>query len=173
MLQQVNNGVERPMNEIVTLLSLFLPILLSLVMVWRLERKISFFEDLGVSIGQLFRYETQKDDEGNEQVMMDPRLLGIVDALGSRVAKSLKMSFLGQLSGNSRLQKGLKGAITQDFVEKKAPILNLVGDVLGFNTADYITDHPDAIMQLLPMLGKFMGNSGHNSPGAGSVGYPK
>jgi len=37
------------------------------------------------------------------------------------------------------------------------PLLELAGDVLGFNTKAYISKHPEAIMQLAPLAQKFMG----------------
>ena len=160
------------MNEIGTVLIAFLPFLLSLVMFWWMNRKVSFFEEIAFDFSQLFRYQTEKDDEGKDQVLMDPRLVGLVDALGSRMATSLKMSVLGGLSGQARLDKGLKGAMAQDFVQSKAPILKALGDLVGFNTADYVAENPDTIMSLLPMLQGFMKQQGsHNSPGSGGVGY--
>jgi len=119
------------------------------------------------SVGALLRYE--EDENGNP--MLDARLVKVIEALGSSVAKSLKFSLLGSISGQARLEKGLKGALAQDIVEQNMPILNLVGDFLGINTKKYIAKHPEAFLQLMqqfaPMLMKFklgQGNSGGNYP---------
>lgn len=127
----------------------------------KMNSKLETFEELGQSVGQLFRYE--EDENGNAQI--DARLAKMVSLFSSSLAKSLKMSMLGSLSGPARLEKGLKGAIAADIVEEKMPIINLIGDMVGINTKKYISKHPDAMMQLagqfLPMLQK------HNSPGSG------
>jgi len=111
----------------------------------------------------LLRYE--EDEEGNP--LLDARVVKIIEALGSSLAKSLKFSLLGTISGQARLEKGLKGAIAQDIIEQKLPILNLIGDFLGINTKRYIAKHPEAAMQLFqqfaPMLMKFKFGQG-NSP---------
>ena len=103
--------------------------------------------------------------------MLDARVVKFIEALGSSVAKSLKFSLLGSISGQARLEKGLKGALAQDIVEQNMPILNLVGDFLGINTKKYIAKHPEAFLQLMqqfaPMLMKFklgQGNSGASYP---------
>jgi len=103
--------------------------------------------------------------------MLDARIVKGIEALGSTIAKSLKFSLLGSISGQARLEKGLKGALAQDIVEQNMPILNLVGDFLGINTKKYIAKHPEAFLQLMqqfaPMLMKFklgQGNSGGSYP---------
>ena len=115
----------------------------------------------------MLRYE--EDEEGNP--LLDARVVKIIEALGSSLAKSLKFSLLGSISGQARLEKGLKGALAQDIVEQNMPILNLVGDFLGINTKKYIAKHPEAFLQLMqqfaPMLMKMrlnQGNSGGSYP---------
>ena len=131
------------------------------------ERRFKRFDSILDSVGALLRYE--EDENGNP--MLDARLVKVIEALGSSVAKSLKFSLLGSISGQARLEKGLKGALAQDIVEQNMPILNLVGDFLGINTKKYIAKHPEAFLQLMqqfaPMLMKFklgQGNSGGNYP---------
>jgi len=137
-------------------------------MLWT-NKRFQKFERLADSAAELLRYE--EDEQGNP--MLDARLVKIIEALGSSVAKSLKFSLLGSISGQARLEKGLKGALAQDIVEQNMPILNLIGDFLGINTKKYIAKHPEAFLQLLqqfgPMLMKFRLNQG-NSPG--SSNYP-
>lgn len=138
-----------------------------------MTRKLNRYDDLVESVSDLLRYET---DEETGQVLLDARLTGMIGALSSGIAKSIKMSLLQGLSVDAKLEKGLKGAIAQDVVENKMPILNLVGDVLGFNTKAWIAKHPEALAQLAPMLGKFMGGIqgiGGNPPNnsGGSAGY--
>ena len=110
-----------------------------------------------------------KDDEGN--IVVDERIVHVVDLLGSRLMQSFKMSALQGLSVNSKLEKGLKGAFAKDIVDQKLPILNLLGDFMGYNVKQYVAKNPDALMQLLSMpqvqgfLGKFMGGGAANNPG--------
>ena len=139
-----------------------------------MNSKLETFEELADSVGSLFRYE--EDSEGKP--MIDARLNKIIgtfsSALSSDMAQSLKMSLLGSLSGPARLDKGLKGAMAQDIVEEKMPMVNLIGDFLGFNTKKYIGKHPEAMMQLgsliAPMLGKV--RIGGSTPrGNDGVGY--
>lgn len=103
--------------------------------------------------------------------MIDARLTKMIDAFSSGVAKSLKMSVLGSLSGPARIEKGLKAAMTQDVVDEKMPLIGLIGDFLGINTKKYIAKHPDAIGQLgqlaAPYIQKFMQNR-HDGFGQGN-----
>ena len=119
------------------------------------ERRFRKFDSILDSVGALLRYE--EDENGNP--MLDARVVKAIEALGSTIAKSLKFSLLGSISGQARLEKGLKGALAQDIVEQNMPILNLVGDFLGINTKKYIAKHPEAFLQLMqqfaPMLMKF------------------
>lgn len=142
----------------------------------KMNSKLEVFEELADSVGSLFRYE--EDSEGKP--MIDARLNKIIgtfsSALSSDMAQSLKMSLLGSLSGPARLDKGLKGAMAQDIVEEKMPMVNLIGDFLGFNTKKYIGKHPEAMMQLgsmiAPMLGNIKLGAGSNPrSGNDGVGY--
>jgi len=106
-------------------------------------------------------------NEGGE-VMMDERLVMFVDAFGSRIAQSLKMGFLQNLGAQAKIEKGLAGALAQDVVEEKLPLLELAGDFLGFNTKKYIAEHPQALGQLAQLAGPYIGmlpgskrNDGH------------
>jgi len=139
----------------------------------RMNKKLETFEGLAATAGEFLRYE--EDEEGNP--MIDARLSKMISMFSSAMATSLKMSVLGSLSGPARLEKGLKGAIAQDIVEEKMPMLNLIGDFLGINTKQYIGKHPEAMMQLYqqfaPMLGrmKLGGNSPLANVGHDGVGY--
>ena len=129
-------------------------LLFAVLTVRSMNNKLGKFEDLADSVGSFLRYE--EDEEGKP--LIDARLQKILTVGSSALAQSLKMSLLGSLSGPARLEKGLKGAIAQDIVEEKMPMVNLIGDFLGFNTKKYIGKHPEAMMQLgqmlAPMLGK-------------------
>ena len=141
--------------------------------VHRMNKKLGAFEETADSVGQFFRYE--EDEDGN--VQLDARAVGMIKAFSSSLATTLKMSVLGSLSGPARLDKGLKGAIAQDIVEEKAPMINLIGDFLGINTKKYISKHPEAMLQLYkqfgPMLGKIgvPGGAPGQSRGNDGVGY--
>jgi len=128
------------------------------------ERRFRKYDDLANSVSELFRYE--EDEEGNP--MLDARLVKIIEALGSSIAKSVKFSVLGSISGQARLEKGLKSAMAQDLIDNQMPILNLIGEFLGINTRKYIAKHPEAFIQLMqhfaPALLRFkLGNGSQNS----------
>jgi len=138
----------------------------------KMNSKLELFEELAASVGGLFRYE--EDSEGKP--LIDARLGKIIGTFSSGIAQSLKMSLLGSLSGPARLDKGLKGAMAQDIVEQKMPMVNLIGDFLGFNTKKYIGKHPEAMMQLGSMIAPMLGNiklGGSSNPRSGNdgVGY--
>jgi len=141
--------------------------LLAVIIIVYTERKFKKYDALVENFEELLRYE--EDEEGN--VMLDARLSGMIKAFSSGMAKSLKMSLLQSLSVNSKLDSGLKTAITTDAINKKMPLLNLVGDFLGVNTQEYITKHPDALMQLAPMLKGFLGSGPRNDGSGGRAGY--
>jgi len=104
----------------------------------------------------------------NDEIIMREDLAMVIDGFGSRIAKSLKMSFLQGLGANAKIEKGLKGAMAQDIVENKMPLLNLAGDILGFNTKQYIAKHPDALGQLIQLARPLLqgGNLGSLMTGA-------
>ena len=144
-------------------------LLFAILTVRKMNKKLETFEELGQNVGQLFRYE--EDEEG--QPLLDARIGKMITLFSSSVAKSLKMSMLGSLSGPARLEKGLKGAIASDVVQKQMPILGLIGDVMGINTQKYVSKHPDALMQLAarfaPQLAnlKLGSNPTHGNDGVG------
>lgn len=144
--------------------------ILAIFLLLSTNKKLKKFEDLADNVGQLFRYEEGEDGE----VLLDARLGKMMSAFSSGIAQSLKMSMLQGLSVQSKLDKGLKGAIASDVVENQMPMISLIGDVLGINTKKYIANHPDALMQLAPMIQAFMGKIGQNNPGnssGGNIGY--
>lgn len=113
-----------------------------------------------------------KDEQGN--IVMDERVVTLIDAVGSRIFQSGKMSMLQGLSVDSKKMKGLKAAMAQDVVEEKLPLLQIAGDFMGINTKEYIKKYPDAIFQFVQIpavqkfLGQFMGSQGApNNPGNG------
>ena len=131
-------------------------------------RKMNRFEEL---IPELDSFVTFNEDGS---VNMDPRIVAVIDGIGSRMFQSAKMSMLGGLSGDARLEKGLKSAITQDIIEEKFPLLDagagLLNEFTGFNVKKYITKNPEALMQLIGMAQKnginlagLMGNNGAGS----------
>jgi len=97
-----------------------------------------------------------------DETIIREDIVSLIDAFGSRMAKSLKMSFLQGLGANAKIEKGLKSAMAQDIIEEKMPLLNLAGDILGFNTKQYISKHPDALGQLIQLAGPLLqgGNLG-------------
>lgn len=112
----------------------------------------------------------KRGEDGEINIRED--LAMIIDAFGSRVAKSFKMSMLQGLGAQAKIEKGLKSAITQDIVDKKMPIVNLIGEFMGINTKQYISKHPEAIAQLgqiaAPYL-KGMNFGEQNNPSQGGM----
>lgn len=106
--------------------------------------------------------------EGGETIIREDVAL-LIDAFGSRVSKSFRMNFLQGLGANAKIEKGLKSAITQDIIEEKMPIINLIGEFMGINTKQYIAKHPEAIAQLgqiaAPYLKEMNLQSQNNSNG--------
>jgi len=104
---------------------------------------------------------------------MDNRLQAIVSGVGQTMMQSFKMSAMQGLSVNSKLEKGLKGAIAQDIIEEKLPLLDagagLLKEFTGYNVKKYIAKNPDALMQLISMpqiqnlLASVMSNNGRQS----------
>lgn len=116
----------------------------------------------------------KKGEDG--EIIMREDLAMVIDGFGSRIAKSLKMSFLQGLGAQSKIEKGLKGAMAQDIVENKLPLLNLAGDILGFNTKQYISKHPEALGQIIKLAAPLLqgGNLGAimgQRPGAPSPNH--
>ena len=149
-------------GEILAVLSLVIVSIVSFFSLRNMNRYNSTFDGLKNLIG--------KDEEGH--IVMDERAVAVIDAVGSRLFQAAKMSALQGLSVNSKLEKGLKGAFAKDIVDQKLPILNLLGDFMGYNVKQYVAKNPDALMQLLAMpqvqgfLGRFMGGvATQNNPG--------
>ena len=149
-------------NELLAVSSLVIVCIMSFLTLRRasrLENRIPSLDDY-----------VEVNEDGT--VDIEPRLAAIIGAIGQKMFQSAKMSLLQGFSVNAKLDKGLKGAIASDIVENKMPLINLIGDVLGVNTRQYIAKNPDALMQLISMpqvqglLANFYpGGQGHNSPG--------
>jgi len=139
----------------------------------RMNEKLETFEGLAETAGNFLRYE--EDDEGNP--LVDARLAKMISMFSSAMAKSLRMGMLSGLGVQGRLDKGLKGAIASDVVQNQMPLLNLIGDVMGINTMQYVKKHPDAMMQLAakfaPQLAQLTQGVGRSpaSRGNDGVGY--
>lgn len=100
----------------------------------------------------------KKGEEGEYIIRED--IGALLKVAGTTMFQSAKMSMLQGLGANAKLEKGLKGAMAQDILEEKMPLLNLAGDLLGFNTKQYLAKNPDLIMQLAPLAQKFLGGKG-------------
>ncbi len=143
-------------GDIIAVLSLLIVIIISFLSLRKMNRFDKLIPDMDQYIG--------KDEDG--QIVMDERIVAVIDAVGSRFMKSFKMSALQGLSVNSKLEKGLKGAFAADIIDNKMPILNLLGDFMGYNVKQYVAKNPDALMQLLAMpqvqgfIGQYMKNNG-------------
>lgn len=105
-------------------------------------------------------FQIRKNDKGEEQVFVEPKLALILDSLGSRMFQSAKMSMFQGMGVQAKLDKGLKTAFAKDIVDKKIPILSIIGDFAGINVKQYIAKNPDAFLNLLadPRVQKFANN---------------
>ena len=149
-------------GNILALLSLIIVVIVSFLSLKNMNRYNRVFTNLSQYVS--------KDEEGH--IVMDERIVAVIDAVGSRLFQSAKMSALQGLSVDSKLEKGLKSAFAKDIIDQKLPIVNLLGDLMGYNVKQYVAKNPDALMQLLAMpqvqgfLGRFMGSQGvPNNPG--------
>ena len=140
-------------GEILAVLSLVIVTIVSFLSLRNMNRYNSTFDNLKNLIG--------KDQEGN--IVVDERIVHVVDLLGSRLFQSAKMSALQGLSVDSKTEKGLLGALGLDIVEDKLPLLEAAGDYLGFNTKAYIKKNPKAIFQLIGLAKKYGGGFGLDS----------
>ena len=146
------------LSQILTAFATLFSLIFVIYNLVKFNKKLESYEGLAdkvSSVADLFRYE---EDPETKEAMVDPRLLKLIRIGASGIAESVKMSFMGALSGPARLDKGLKGAITKDVIEEKMPLLQMAGDFLGFNTKQYIAKHPDAMLQLVQMFGPMLKN---------------
>ena len=143
-------------GELLAAISLLVVVFISFLSLRRMNK----FENLIPSLDDIVKV----NDDGS--IDMDTRLQAIITGIGQTMMQSFKMSALQGLSVNSKLEKGLKGAFAADIIDNKLPILNLLGDFMGYNVKQYVSKNPDALMQLLAMpqvqglLGSVMGNNG-------------
>ena len=144
----------RVIEALLSLLGLLIPSAVSLFILYKVNKAQRSVEEMIPSLDDFI--EIGEDGTVN----MDERLVKLIDGFGSRIAQSLRMSFLQGLGANAKIEKGLQGAMTADIIDKKMPIVNLIGDIFGIETTKYITKHPNAIGQLVsmagPMLPKFL-----------------
>ena len=153
-------------GNILALLSLIIVVIVSFFSLRNMNRYNRVFTNLGQYIS--------KDEEGH--IVMDERIVAVIDAVGSRLFQSAKMSMLQGLSVNAKLDKGLEEALAKDIIEDKLPLLDagagLLKDFTGYNVKKYITKNPRALVQLLgnPQIQSFLKNFGGddlapNNPG--------
>jgi len=132
--------MEQVISIILTIVSIAVPSFLvyfTMKRADRLEQKAENFLQI---------LDVQKNKEGD--LVADDRLISLSKVVGSSVAESLKMTLLGQLSGQARIEGGLKKAMAMDILDNKFPILNLAGDLFGANVKKYVAKHPEAMMQI-------------------------
>ena len=143
-------GELRLIQEITSVISVVIAILLSLYIIRQTKRTAALIPSLSDFI--------QRGEDG-ETIMREDLAL-VIDAFGQRMAQGIKMSFLQGLGAQAKIEKGLKGAMAQDIIENKLPLLNLAGDILGFNTKQYIAKHPDALGQIIQLAAPLLQGGG-------------
>lgn len=148
-------------EAILTALTSFFAISMTLYAVWQMKRTKQEVMEIIPDFDNFFKIE---EVDGKRQIAMDERIVMFIDAFGTRVAQSLKMSFLQGMGVDAKLSKGLKTAMTQDILEEKMPLLNLgldvAGDMTGYNVKKYITKNPEAIGQLFSMIAPGIAKAG-------------
>ena len=152
-------------GEILAVLSLILVSIVSFLSLRNMNRYNNVFDRFSGLIG--------KDNEGH--IVMDERIVAVIDAVGSRLFQSAKMSMLQGLSVDSKLDKGLEQALAKDIIEDKLPLLDagagLLKEFTGYNVKKYIAKNPRALIQLLGnrqvqgFLKNFGGDLRPNNPG--------
>jgi len=154
----VFNRIKRELNgllgELNSLVALILGLTSVIMTIWNLRKinkKLGKYEPFVDDMADLLKME-----ETPEGLVVDHRLTLLAAELAKAIGQTIKMSFLGNLSGQARLDKGLKGAMTQDIIDEKMPIINLAGDFLGINTKAYIKKHPDALAQIMQIAGPYL-----------------
>lgn len=148
-------------EQILSLLSLLFPIaascLITLIVIRESRRSLASIPDFLPSWSDFI-------EKQGDTIVIDENLSLLLDAVGKKIASSLRYSFMQGLGAQSKIEKGLKGAMAQDAIDKKMPLLNLVGQFLGINTAEYIAKNPHALAQLAPIINSFMGGQKRNPP---------
>lgn len=144
-----------------------------LTSMYTLNRRFKKYDHLIDKIEELTTMDV--DDKG--ELLIHPKLGKLIQGFSSSMAGSIKMSFLGELSGNKRLEAGLEGAIASDIIEQKLPLLGLAADFLGPETLKYVKKHPQALGQLVqlaaPLLQGRTGTPQQNNGGAPAGSVPQ
>ena len=141
-------------GELLAVLSLIIVSIVSFFSLRNMNRYNSTFDSLKNLVG--------RDEEGH--LVMDERLVKVIDAVGSRMFQSAKMSMLQGLSVDAKLDKGLEEALAKDIIEDKLPLLDagagLLKEFTGYNVKKYIAKNPRALIQLLgnPQVQGFLKN---------------
>jgi len=121
--------------------------------------------------GKLTEMMPSLDDfvwEEDGKWLMDQRLGKLVDALGSRLALSLRQSIFQGQGVNAKLLKGLGKAVAKDQIAGN-PILS-IAEGFGFNAGAYLQKNPQ-LGTILASLFQGKGNSpGQDSGGLGGYG---
>lgn len=125
------------------------------LMFLKMSRKLEKYDKFAESIQALFHV---REDPETHELLMNEKLVKLMHGFGSVMANSLKMSVLGSLSGQSRLESGLKGAMTKDFIDQQVPMLKLLEPILGKETFKYITKNPEAVGQLIQLAAPLLQN---------------
>lgn len=156
-------------EQIVGVLVAAISLLGMLLTLRRVEKRLQKYDEAVDTVTEFFAIDT--DEKG--QIQCSRKLGLLLSGTGQAIAKSVKMSFLGELSGKARLDKGLKGALAKDVIDQKFPALNLISEFLGENTKKYISKNPDGVLQLLnlaaPMITPML-QKGFNGGQTGAYG---
>ena len=144
-------------SEILAITSMIIAVLVPFLAMRKLKR----FEKLADTVEELFQVEYDTDGEP----MIPQKTAVFIKAVSGALGQSLKMSVLGSLSGPARLEKGLKKAFTEDIIDQKLPILNLIDGIAGVNVKNYITKNPEALGQILQLAGPLLSGVSQNISG--------
>lgn len=136
------------MELLETLLIPALTVLLSLSASWIVLRRVWNRPPAWVS--DLF---TPLDEKGTTK--LDTWITRAVDVFFTKI----KFGGMGEISGQSRLEKGLQNAVMDDVINSQSPILGMIIEQFP-QVKSYLMKHPNAIPQVLGMLAPLLQGQG-------------
>jgi len=149
------------LNELNTLLAL-ISMLIAVLVPSILLRKMRKYDSLAAKADALLDIQVKEDGE-----IVYPEALSVVGkAVGQGVSESIRMSFLGQASGDKRLDKSMFKAIANDMLDEHLPWLDMLQPVLGdaYNVRKFINKNPKGAIRLVqqfgPMIQQWLGQQG-------------
>ena len=94
-------------------------------------------------------------EQDGETWMVDERLGKLIDALGSRMALSMRQSFFQQQGVAAKLEKNVKKAFSQDLMDQSG--IGGILDLAGFsNVKKQLVNNPQTLEQIMRIAGPYL-----------------